>query len=270
MRRSAALGVVLGLAILPGPAPAQEVAPPTWLGVTFETPAARLRDSLGDPLRLTRLPDEYTGAEATAAAGAPPQRKARYLLSAPNRMLYLIVSERHGAVVGIEGFSPQPLSEEVAEIAPDPSGVRLGATEATVLRVHPDARRIPGESDLVVSVSRRYVAAYTLAGGRATAILWFARPDTDPPGDGPPLTEPAGDSPATAILVNAKNENEGIRWETIWALFHPCAASTRWSKTQVATSHADGRAYDAVSYSCPATGTTRKVFFDITSFFGKL
>jgi hypothetical protein len=249
---------------------AQETAPAAWLGIAFDTPAARLRDTLGDPLRITRLPDELTGADAQANAAMPPQRKARYTLSV-TRPLYLIVSERHGAVVGIEAFSPEPLTAEVVEIAPDPSGIALGATEAAVRQAHPDARLVRSDSidNLVVAVSRRYVATYSFASGRANAIIWFARAETDPPGDGPALAEPAGDAPASAVLVVAKNETEGIRWEQIWALFHPCAGTTRWSKTLVATSRADGRTYDAVTYSCPATGATRRVYFDITSFYGK-
>jgi hypothetical protein len=203
-------------------------------------------------------------------AVAPPQRKARYTLSM-SRPLYLIVSERHGVVVGIEAFSDQPLTGEVPDVAPDPSGVVLGATEAAVLQAHPDAQRTVSadEPTLVVLMGPRYVAAYAFAGGRVRAIIWFARPNTDPPGDGPALTEPTGDGPATAVRVIAKTEDDGITWEGIWALFHPCNGTTRWRKTQVATSRSDGRIYDAIRYSCPTTGATRTVYFDITAFFGK-
>jgi hypothetical protein len=268
MRPAAVLALVLAVTASPAPASGQEFAAPTWLGITFETPAARLRDTLGDPVRLTRLPNESTPADV---ANGPPERKARYVLSFTSPV-YLIVSERHGAVVGIEIFSGQPLAGEVTGIVADPSGIALGATEAAVLKAHPDVRRTQGGDGptLVASLSRRYVAAYSFAGGRVSTIDWFARASTDPPGDGSPLSEPAGDSAATAILVVAKTETEGVRWQQIWAAFHPCSGATRWLKDQVATSRTNGRMYDAVRYSCPATGATRTVYFDITSFYGKL
>ena len=129
--------------------------------------------------------------------------------------IFLIVSERHGLVVGIEAFTDQPLSAAVLEVATDPSGVALGATEQDVLKAHPAARRrvTPEGLHLFTAVSSRYVASYDLAGGRVRAIDWFSRASTDPPGaDGPALAEPAGDSPATAILDVATNEDAGIRW----------------------------------------------------------
>jgi hypothetical protein len=257
------LAALLTGAIVPSRAPAQE-APPSWLGVTFESPASQLRASLGDPVRLTRLP----AAGSAGAAEQPPQREARYVLAYMSPV-FLIIGERHGIVVGIAAESEQPLAAAVPAIAPDPNGIVLGATKEAVLRAHPDARRISGAGTLVVPLGNRYAAAYSITAGRVRAIDWFARPDTDAPGDGPPLSEAAGDSPSTAILDVAKTETEGIRWERIWQLFHPCDGTTQWTKSSVATSQQNGRRYDAVMLKCPTTGATRIVYFDITAFFGK-
>ena len=260
--------LALMVALSPAPGRAQDVAPPTWLGITFEAPAAQLRATLGDPVRLTVLPQAMG---ASAPAGGIPERKARYVLSLTG-LLFLIVSERQGAVVGLEVFSAQPLTSEVASVAPDPSGVSLGATEAAVLKAHPDARRTQTADGmtLVAPWSRRYLAAYSFEGGRVTAIDWFARASTDSSRDGPALSEPAGDSPETAILDVQKTEGEGVDWERLWQRFHPCDGTTQWLKSSVATSLQNGRRYDAVTLKCPTTGATRIVYFDITAFFGKL
>lgn len=253
-------------AVLPGPAGAQ-VAPPAWLGATFERPAAELRTVLGDPVLVTRLPD----ASPSPPPGARSERKARYILSL-REPLFLIVSERHGVVVGIEAFSNRPLSAESQTVAPDPSGVRLGATEAVVRAAHPEARPVTdsfGDTQLAVPVSPRYIAAYRMQTGRVTAITWFARPESDPAADGPPLSEPAGDSPATAVLDVQKTEDDGILWEFVWEAYHRCDGRNPWQKKSVATSHENGRVYDAVTLQCPSSGATRTVYFDITSFFGK-
>ena len=201
MRSLAVAALVLALAAAPEPVAGQATVPPTWLGITFETPAAKLRETLGDPVRLTRLPNERTAPEL---ASAPPERKARYVLSFKTP-LFLIVSERHGAVVGIEVFSNQPLAGEVTEVAPDPSGIVLGATEAAVLKAHPDAQReaTPEGARLFAQAGPRYLIAYEVKGGRVSTIDWFARASTDAAKDGPPLTEPTGDDPANAILVLA-------------------------------------------------------------------
>jgi hypothetical protein len=269
-----ALPAVLLLAFAFGMAPtrslAQETTPPGWLGITLDGAAAQLRAALGDPVRITRLPEALAGSGIQATPDMQPERKARYVLSF-TKPLFLIVSERHGAVVGIEVLSDQPLAAELVEIAPDPSGIVLGATDDAVLKAHPDAHRMQDEygARLFAVLGRRYIAAYGLAGGRVRSITWFARAGTDPPVEGPALSEPAGDSPATAILDLAKTETDGILWERIWSDSHPCDGTNRWVKGTVATSHANGRVYDAIRYTCPSTGATRTVYFDITAFFGK-
>ena len=265
MRRLSAILAVGILLAARSPARAQAVVPPpSWLGVTLEMPAAALRGILGDPMRVTALDD------GQATTSGKPERKARYAISV-RPLLFAIVTERHGAVVGIEGFSPAALTAEVPAVT-DPRGVALGATESAVLKAHPDAQRMSSTLGpvLVATISARYLASYAFEGGRVNAIDWFARGNTDPSGDGPPLAEPAGDSAATAVLIVAKNEDDGIDRETMWMRFHPCDGNTAWLKKKVQTTNAAGRVYDEIGYSCPSNGATRTVFFDITAFFGKM
>jgi hypothetical protein len=263
-----ALGLALGVTLAAVPGGGQTVvAPPSWLGLTLETPAAGLRAVLGDPVRVTKLPDELPAGQTTTSG--VPERKARYVISV-QPLLFAVVTERHGAVVGIEGFSPVPVTAEVPAMT-DPSGVALGATEDAVLKAHPDARRMSSTLGpvLVATISERYLASYAFEGGRLNAIDWFARASTDPPRDGPPLTERTCDSPETAILDLQKTETDGIRWELLWQRFHPCDGTTKWLKSVVATSQQNERRYDAVTLTCPTSGAKRVVYFDITPFFGK-
>src|SRR5947209_1506935 len=265
MQRFSAILAVAFLLVLVAPARAQTVVPPpSWLRVTLEMPVAALRDILGDPMRVTKLDD------GNATTSGQPERKARYVISI-RPLLFAIVTERHGAVVGIEAFSPVALTAEVPAVS-DPSGVPLGATAETVLKAHPDAQRMSSTLGpvLVATISPRYLASYALEGSRVNAIDWFGRASSDPARDAPPLAEPAGDSIATAVLIVAKNEDDGIDRETMWMRFHPCDGATAWSKKNVQTTNAGGRMYDEIRYICPSNGATRTVFFDITPFFGKV
>ncbi|HEY6236527.1 MAG TPA: hypothetical protein VIW69_15620 [Candidatus Elarobacter sp.] len=268
MRRLTTIIAVGLLVVAATPVRGQTVPPPSWLGLSLEMPAAGVRDILGDPMRVTKLPDALPAGQM--ATGGVPERKARYVISV-RPLVFAIVTERHGAVVGIEGFSPVALSAEMPAVS-DPSGVALGATEEAVLKTHPDARRLSSTLGpvLVATISARYLASYAFEGGRVNAIDWFASASTDPAGDGPPFAEPAGDSIATAVLIVAKNEGDGIDRETMWMRFHPCDGTTAWSKRQVSTQNAAGRVYDEIHYLCPSNGAMRTVFFDITSFFGKM
>jgi len=269
--RLAPFMAALAFALAPAGPIAAADAPPAWLGVTFDTPAAGLRASLGDPLLVTRLPEALAAAGLPVAPDMVPERKARYVLGL-RPPIFLIVSERHGNVVGIEAESERALTAPVADVAADPNGVQLGITEDELVRLRPNAKKNASAAygaGYYEAMGPRYVASYTLAQGRVRAIMWFAQPKTDPPGDGPALTEPTGDDAAGAILDVRPNETDGILWERIWTYYHPCAKNTQWVKGRVATSHANGRTYDAVTSSCPATGASRTVWFDITAFYGK-
>jgi hypothetical protein len=281
MRLATLLAAAASIAMAAPCAPAMSAAPaqtpaaaqgvPSWLGLTFDTPAAALRGTLGDPLRVLRLPDALAATGRSVPAAMTVERRARYPLSLYNPV-FLIVTERHGLVVGIEAEAEAALTALVAGVDPDPSGIALGAPEDDVVRAHPKAQRVSADAGTQYfdPVGRRYVASYTVVGGRVRAISWFTVPSTDPPVDGPPLAEASGDSIATAILDGARTELDGVRWQRLYFDFHPCAGTTPWTRTSVALQHAGTKAYDVVHAGCSATGKQRDFYFDITPFFGKL
>jgi hypothetical protein len=264
----AAPGAPAQSAPAPSPAPAQGA--PAWLGLTFDTPATALRKTLGDPLRVLRFPDVLAATGRPVPATSTVERRARYPLSLYSPV-FLIVTERHGLVVGIEAEGEGTLDGVFPGVDPDPSGVALGAPEDDVVRAHPKAQKVTGDAGTQYfdPAGRRYVASYTIVAGRVRAIAWFTVPSTDPAVDGPPLAEPAGDSLATAILDGQRTEMNGVRWQRLYFQFHPCAGTTPWTRTSVALRREGASSYDVVHAGCAATGKQRDFYFDITPFFGK-
>ena len=107
-------------------ASAARPAPVTWQNVTLGEPASALRAVLGDPLRIVAFDKDDT-------------RVARYWLPGANST-YLLVIERRGYAEGFDVFTDTAPSEVLANVAPDPSGVRLGDTMDSVKR---NPRRFP-------------------------------------------------------------------------------------------------------------------------------
>jgi hypothetical protein len=74
-----------------------------------------------------------------------------------------------------------------------------------------------------------------------------------------------GSSPKMAIvLVGANSEWAGIGGETLWAKVY----LPGWEKTGQELLASGRKSYDAITYRS-ADGKTRKVFFNISSYFGK-
>jgi hypothetical protein len=74
-----------------------------------------------------------------------------------------------------------------------------------------------------------------------------------------------GSSQATAVMIEgAQNEPEGITAESLWILKH----HEGWRKAHQALIHGGSRSFDAIDYETPDGKHT--VWFDITSFFGKM
>jgi len=89
-------------------------AGPRWFGMSFGTPVVTYRQRLGDPLFVD--------------TSIPSERKARFWV-ASGPPVFLLVSERHGAVTGIEAVAEAPLTGPVVSVEADPSGVVLGSTQ---------------------------------------------------------------------------------------------------------------------------------------------
>jgi hypothetical protein len=79
------------------------------------------------------------------------------------------------------------------------------------------------------------------------------------------LTLQDGTSVAHAIPINAPNEKSGVAAEYHWIGEH----FPGYKRAGQALLHDNGRYYDAIDITT-TTGERKKIFFDITGFFGKM
>lgn len=241
-------------ALVAAVAPAAE-APITWHGVTLGAPASALRAQLGDPLRVVPIDG---------------RRVARYWLTGANST-YLLVVEGNGYVSSFEALTDSTPTAVLDNVAPDPSGVRLGDTLETVKSAHPDAHSAIDQDErptLLVHVSDAVGALYVFDNGRLRSFEWTITTHRAP--DLPPIAEPKGDSLFAAILDKQADETDGVAWEYRYLAFHPCSGNSRWQLKSQTLLHEAGRAYDRLRVFCPATNAERDFYFDITSYSGKL
>ena len=74
-----------------------------------------------------------------------------------------------------------------------------------------------------------------------------------------------GSTPAAAIVIEAPDTRTGIAQEYAYIR----RTYPGWERVRQALIEHEGRRYDRITIRSPA-GETRDVFFDITSFFGKM
>jgi hypothetical protein len=273
MAAAALLAVVL--AVSDAPSGGGERGP-RWFGLAFGTAVVSYRPLLGDPLRVVRFPEAMTGSGAGPDPAQPSERKARFWLAAAPGS-FLIVTERHGAVAGIEAFTTASPSAPIGAVEADPSGVRLGSTLDDVVAKHPAAvRSVDTAGDVhltgLVDAARGITGDYRFAGGRLVADAWFTRPASDGPQlpGATPYVDPAGDGETTAILDAQANERDGVAWEYLYLRFHPCDGTAAWRPGLQSVRRANERVYDVIETTCPSTGAKRAFFFDITPYYGKM
>jgi hypothetical protein len=260
------VGVMLAAAVslgVSGDAASGPAGPgPRWMGLAFGTPVVTYRQQLGDPLLVT-------------LGASVPERKARFWLAAAPSAI-LLVTERHGAVVGIEVSASAPLTGPLAGIEADPSGVRIGSTLDEVAAKHPAATHTAERDGTVrfadTAEAGRMNVSYEFRGGRLVADRWLTAPSVEVPQLPGAISyaEPAGDSEHSAILDAQSNERDGIAWEYIYLAVHRCGGAAEWRKTSQSTRRIGDRVFDVVSVSCPSSGATRDFYFDVTPFSGKM
>jgi hypothetical protein len=229
----------------------------TWGAITLGSPAATLRPMLGDPLRILLYNDGKS-------------RVARYWLPGSDST-YVIVIEERGYIIGYDIFVDAAPTGTVATVAPDPLGVRLGDTLASVksqhaqLSAHVDDNGAP---ILVGRISPSIAVVYSLQDDRVQSIHWLTSISPEKP-DLTPLTADSGDAISSAIVDAQRTERDGVAWEYRYLAYHPCTESVRWQLQSQALLRQNGRAYDRLHVVCPATEAQRDFFFDISSYFGK-
>ena len=230
----------------------------TWHGITLGEPAAALRASLGDPLRVLAFDNAN-------------RHVARYWLPGSNTT-YVIVVEERGYVVSFDAFTDAPPPAIIQTVPADPLGVRLGETLQEVRTKHPNFR---GDTDeggnpfFVAAVSSTTGVEYSFEDNRVRRFQWAAQIPKDKPVLAP-LTSPSGDAVASAILDLQQNEADGVAWEYHYLAFHPCTQTASWKLQRQSLLRDGGRAFDDLHVVCPPTNVQRDFYFDVTSYYGKL
>jgi hypothetical protein len=229
----------------------------TWYGITLGEPASNLRPTLGDPLRVI----SFNGGT---------RHVARYWLTG-SKSTYVLVVEERGYVVSFDAFTDAAPTAVFENVPPDPFGVRLGETLASVRTKHPQFRGDTdegGEPFLIGQISQTIGAEYSFEGGRVRRFQWAAADSGDKPALAA-LTAASGDALASAILDVQRSEADGVAWEYRYLAFHPCTQTASWHLASQSLIHDGGRVYDDLHVVCPSTSVRREFYFDITSYFGR-
>jgi len=253
-----ALALATG-ASLCAPARSAPAAQITWNHVVLGMPASGLRTLLGDPLRVLTPSD---GSE----------RIARYWLPG-SRSTFFLVFEQRGYVKTFEAFTSKMDAGRFDNVPPDPQGIRLGDTLAHVRERNP-AYQLTTEDDGTPSLTGRSASpaagvGYEFASGLVRSFMWVAQIDPSLPLL-PQLADPAGDTPAAAILDVQANEADGVAWEYMYVAFHPCDGEQGWKVREQTLVRENGHAYDRLHAACPSTNAERDFYFNIDSYYGKL
>ena len=109
----------------------------------------------------------------------------------------------------------------------------------------------------------RVFAAVLILAGCATAPVPQPEPAATP-GKSGPLIAVRGSSCESAVAIDAKNEDEGIRLEHQWVRDN--YPGSQWLKQDLAK--CDGRPVDIVQIETP-NGRTATIYFDISKWLGK-
>ncbi len=244
------------------PAPQAAATPAAlvaWFGIPLGAPAASLRASLGDPLRVVQV----TGDNG-------PEYVARYWVPG-SKTTFALVIEARGYVVGFQGFTQTAPTAVVQNVPPDPKGIRLGDTLDRVKASQPaliSKTDSDGSPLLVGRTGATTGAAYSFENDRVLSFEWIGEVPKTLPAQASPQA-PNGDGIAAAILDVQQNETDGVAWEYLYLAYHPCVNDTPWRLRQQSLLRDGSRAYDRLHVFCPPTKAERDFYFDITSYFGK-
>jgi len=177
-----------------------------------------------------------------------------------------LIVKVHDDLIVLVGAGPRP--NMVANIA-DRYGVTIGASADTIrkLRGAPIATLEDGSLEYDASPSGHWY--YRVDAGKVVDIsltisyeaLGLTKTDD---------TGRDGSSVASAIVITARTETDGISAEHDYTAKHRCANGGGWLWTKQALLSDGGRKYDQIDTKCSSSDDTRSFFFDITSFYGKL
>jgi len=240
--------------------------PDSLLGLAPGNKLADVRRKLGDPLLVRSLPD---GSHVSWNR-------------APAQDAYIMLGERDGLISYVRLISA---SVGPVEGVSDPFDVPLGGNQLGL-------RTLRGKPQSVTNVGSDQIRAYpgddgqrwlyTIRADEVHAIMLTTadqlaaeNPMPNTPGGAPTLPPSKmidardGTTSDRAFILHASDEDEGTRFEQFFVKTLPGCGQI-WSIDQHARVLERKRHFEKMELACGETGTTRLVFFDITSFIGKV
>lgn len=236
----------------PNPTPASSVD--SWQGIRTGESVADVVPSTGKPLLQRRMPD----GEILTWNGLD------------NQDAYMILLESGGVVRSIRVFSTTPGGSTHG--LTDPFGVTIGDSPDRLLAKRGSPKTTysdqPGETVSVYDGSADDAWVYEFDGEQLHAITLMTK--QPPPSDenvGPDPND--GSTAEKAFVITADSEFDGIRFERYYAS-NLSGCSDGWKIGLQSVASKGQREIDRLDLTCSADNSRRSVFFDITSFFGKL
>jgi hypothetical protein len=220
---------------------------PSFLGITIGEKASAVSAKFGTPSSVkTDADGEFR--EYDLASGVA-----------------LIVKEHDGLIVLVGAELRPKMTSNVT----DPYGVTVGAAADTLQlrRGSPLATLSNGSLEYDASPAGHWF--YRIDGGKVTDISLTISYEAL----GLTKTDDAGrdgSSIASAVVITASNEMDGITAEHDYIAKQSCPKGGSWSWTKQALRVAGSSTYDQIDTKCSSSDDVRSFFFDITSFYGKL
>lgn len=225
-----------------------------WQGVRPGESVADVVASVGKPLLQRRMPDGEILTWNDLA----------------NQDAYMILLESGGAVRSIRVFATT--SSGSKQGLTDRFGVTIGDSPDRLLAMRGSPKKSysdePGETVSVYDGSDDDDWVYEFDDNRLHAITLMTK-------QAPPTHESVGPDPndgsttEKAFVITADSELDGIRFERYYAS-NLSGCSDGWKIGLQSVSSRGQREFDKLDLTCSADNSRRSVFFDITSFFGKL
>lgn len=220
---------------------------PSFLGIKVGEKATAVSAKFGSPAFVKTEPDgEYR--EYNLASGVA-----------------MVVKVHDGVIVSVAAGLRPNMTANIT----DPYGVMVGAAADTIQlrRGLPLATLSNGSVEYNASPAGHWF--YRVDGGKVVDISLTISYEAL----GLTKTDAAGrdgSSIASAIVITAKTELDGITAEHDYIAKQSCANGGAWIWTKQAVRAAGSLKYDQIDTKCSSSDDVRSFFFDITSFFGKL
>lgn len=245
------VAVVMVAALLLFPFVARGATINALQGVTLGENVSDVTAAIGPPILLRQMPDgSYASWNRTKSQDA-----------------FMLIGERADRVTLIRLVAARPGKVENSS---DPFGISLGDTADQVAATRGKPSHVYQTPEPAVGYATPGGTwVYLLRDGSVHAVM-LASNEQPSASSGPPIHDPHdGSSTAAAYILNAKNEDEGVHFEYFYtATLGGCGGG--WKVTRQSLISQKDRNYDALDLVCPDSNKEMTVYFDISSFFGKL